>query len=94
MNDTFDIEKFSAETRRIFRRQMFFAAGMVVFFFSHLILVVVAANNGFLPLVVDYVEVLGMIAIVGGIALIFYLLSKPPFTTGEWRSFLPWKLNR
>lgn len=88
MSEPFDLEAFRAESRRLYRRQMRFAAAMVIFFFGHVALVVCAADFGFLPIVVDYVEVLGLIGIFLGLGLIFYLLSKPPFSTGEVKETL------
>jgi hypothetical protein len=59
-----------------------------VFFFGHMVALIVASNHGWLDLMVRYVIVLGMIGIVGGIALIVYLLSRPPFSTGDVRATL------
>lgn len=70
------------------RSQIIFLISITVFYVSHVVAVVVAANTGHLDTMVSYVIVLGCIAVVFGLWFIFYMLRRPPFSTGEWKQVL------
>lgn len=69
--------------KRRMRNSYIFSAVMCVLFFGSYAGIVVLANAGRIDLVERIGIYVGACGIVFGLGLIVYLLSRPPFSTGE-----------
>jgi hypothetical protein len=69
--------------KRRMRNSKIFAAVMCVIFFGSYAGILLLANAGRIDLVEQIGIVVGAVAIVFGVSFIIYLLTRPPFSTGE-----------
>jgi flagellar biosynthesis protein FliR len=72
------------------RSSKIFLASIITFYVFSLIFTVIMADTNHLWIVRLYGEIIGILGIILGLCLIATLTSRPPFSTGEWRQYMPW----
>ena len=83
---TQDLIAASERTRKLcFRIMVGTVIGACVIFFGGMAGAVYLANTNRLALLREIGSIVGACGIVIGVAFIGYLLSRPPFSSGEWR---------
>lgn len=82
------LQEFDRFRRRQNRRAKQFLVTICLFWVSTVTAITILGHFGRVDVIADIGIAIGIPGIVLGCCLIVYLLSRPPFSTGEWKGVI------